>query len=242
MPRLGELINAERKKDLQKVKAYFRDFKIADSLFEGRNLTLLNETHKLAFGIGILSSKFENVPEFAKPYISQLKSDAIQLISSVMMGNERGFKLFERSIVENLLRYIYHFHHEIEHHLLQIEPSRHKNFKELFEYLKNHPFFKDNSEVKRSVEILQSKYSELSRAVHTSTLFEMNMVNDIISLNRPISDLEKKITDLRTLSQHVVFILSSFHQQEYTTLSLDERRVVALLLTKQQKRKLSRLA
>ena len=57
MPRLGELINAERKKDLQKVKDYFRDFKIADSLFEGENLILLNETHKLAFGIGIFSSK-----------------------------------------------------------------------------------------------------------------------------------------------------------------------------------------
>lgn len=241
MPRLGELLNAERKKDFQGVVNHYKSFKIADSLFEKENLILLNETHKLAFGIRVFSSKFENIPEYAEPYLSQLKSDTIQLISSVMMGNERGFKLFERSIIENLLRYVYYFHHEVEHNLLQMEPSRHKTFKELFEYMKRHPFFKHNSAVTRSIEILQSKYSELSQAVHTGTVFEMSTIDGVVSLNKPISNVNEEIENLRTVSQNVVFILGCFHRKEYTSLSLDEKRVIALLLTTQQKRELSKL-
>lgn len=241
MPRLGESLNAERKKDFRGLTEYFRSFRIADSFFEVANSNLLEEAHKLAFGVGIFISKLKDVPEYAEPYLSQLRSDAIQLISSVMIGKERGFKLLERSIIESLLRYIYYFHHEIEHNLLQMEPSRYKTFKELFEYVKRHPFFKDNSAVAHSIEILQSRYSELSRAVHTGTVFEMSLSNSITSINEPMSNLDEVLETLRTISQNVMFMLGCFHPQKYASLSLDEKRVVALLLTTHQKRILGRL-
>jgi hypothetical protein len=236
MPRFGEILNSERKKDFQEVVKYYQSFKIADIFFEKENLTLLNGIHKLASGLNMLSL-IKNVPEYARPYLLQLKSDAVQLISCAMVGTERGLKLLERSLIENVFRYIYYYHHQIEHNLLQTEPGSYKTFKELCEYSKKHPFFKDNSTIGDSIAILHSKYSELSKTIHTATIGEMSVVEGIISLHKPLSNVNKEIDNFGTIAQNIMYLLVCFHSKDLTSFSFDELRVVTLLLSTPQKKK-----
>lgn len=241
MPELGELLNLERKKDFQEVLKYYQSFKIINTFFEKENLALLDEIHKLSFGLSVLSLRVGNVPVYAQPYLFQLKSDAIQLLSFAMTGSERGFRLLERSLIENVFRYIYYFHHEIEYTILQNDPSSYKNFKELCEYSSKHPFFSGNASIEASIGLLHSKYSELSRAIHTGTVAEMGVVTGIISLHKPFSNVNKEIENFRLIAQNIMYLLSCFHNRDVASLSLDEKRIVTLLLTTQQKRLLCQL-
>jgi hypothetical protein len=207
---------------------------------KGNNLSLIREAHRLAFAIAILFSKIPNRKPFVKPYFSQPLSDSIQMISAMALGNKRTAKLLERAVIEDLLRYIYYYHHEIEHKLLQLEPNKYETIKSLFEYAGTHPFFRDDSELKASLSVLQSKYSELSKEIHVSTTSRMTIIKDIISVNKPVADADE-LNNLKTISQYVVFLLCHFHKDKYAKLSLDEKALLVQFLNKKQKRKLCNL-
>ena len=241
VPRLGELLEEERKEDFRRLLEYYHSHRIAESVLEGDSLRLLEAAHRFAFVISLYLLKLEDIPYFANPYVFELKSDAIQMVASIAIGNKRAFKLFERAAIEDLLRYIYYSHHEIEHDLLQLEPSRYKSIKDLFEYARVHPFFRRDPLAAPSLEVLQSKYSELSREVHASTTSEMVIVNDLISLNRPIENLTFELENLRLISQNIIFMLVLFHREEYSSLSSDEKAAMTSFLSRRQKRALAQL-
>jgi len=238
---LGKSLEKEREADLAKVVDYYRSFKINNALLRNNNLFLVKEAHRLAFAIALLSSKLSTRKKFAKPYFSQLASDSIQVVSAMALGNVRAMKLLERAMIEDVLRYIYYSHHEIEHRLLQVEPNRYETVKALFEYALTHPFFRGDLELKESFSALQSKYSELSREVHASVTSKMIIVKDITSANRPVAHAETELKALKTVAQHMVFALCYFHRDKYAKLSLDEKTVIAQLLNSKQKRELSNL-
>ena len=241
MVQFGEKLNNERKKDFEEVIKYYRAFKIQNEFFEKQNLNLLAQIHKLVGGLNVLST-LGGMPEYSMPYLEQLESDATQLINSAMIGNERGFKLLERSLIENSLRFFYYFHHEIEHYLLQTDSSSYMSFKELCDYAKAHPFFKENtSEVEGSIGVLHSKYSEPSRVVHAGTIKEMSFVKGIISLHKPMANLDKEIESFNIISQNIMYLLGLFLKNKMTSLNGDECRVVTLLLSSKQKKELCNL-
>lgn len=242
MVRFGEKLNIERQKDFEETIKYYRAFRIEEQFFEKQNLTLMGQIHKLVGSLSIVSV-IEGIPEYSMPYLAQLQSDSIQLINSAILGTERGFKLFERSLIENTLRYIYYSHHEIEHNLLQTNSSSYLNFRELCDYVKSHPFFKESkAEVEKSVGVLHSKYSELSRVVHAGTMKEMSLVRGIVSLHKPMANLDKEIDSFNIISQNIMYLLGLFHKDKVSLLDGDECRILTLLLSRQQKNELCNLA
>lgn len=225
--------------DFLSIKEYYNNFTINRSLIEGNNSELLKTMHKFTYVLNLFISKI-NVTDYSEPYMIQLKSDSIMLINCCAFGDVLGLKLHERLLIENFFRYLYYYHHEIEHKLLQIEPSKFIPFHELFKYVKKYPEFEcDSALIIRSVDFLKDKHSDLSRYVHTSTIEHMSLVDNILSINRPIPNIDREIRIFRGISQHVFFIFLNFHLDYYNRLALDEKLMVTDYLTSEQKRGLA---
>lgn len=240
MSYLGERLVKKRDEDFSDLINFYKKFEINEVFFKPKNIDLLKLSHSISFAFHLFISKLEDIPDSGKPYLQQMKSNSIQIISNISIGNKSALKLHERLLIENTFRYIYYIHHEIEHTLLQQKPSKYIIINELFSYVKNHPYFIEVQEdIGTSVDILNSKYSELSREIHTSTLKEMEVINNIKSLHNPITEPKKEMQCLILISQNTLFILGYFHRDKYVSLSHDERPIITSILTKSQVRTLS---
>lgn len=242
MSNLGRRLIAVKDEDFKNLEKYFKSFKIKDVFFEPENMNLLKQAHNVTFALHLFISKLTNIPEMSKPYLEQLKNSSIQILSNIQLGNKTALKLQERLLIENTFRYIYYRHHEIEHILLQLKPSKYINISELFRYVKNHPFFIEiTDEINNTVDTLNNKYSELSREIHTSTLQEMEIVNNVASLYDPIPNSQKEADNLKIIFQNILFVVGYFHRDKYATLSHDERPILTSFLKDEHIRILSGL-
>jgi hypothetical protein len=65
----------------------------------------------------------------------------------------------------------------------------------------------------------------------------MSVVEGIISLHKPLSNVNKEIDNFGTIAQNIMYLLVCFHSKDLTSFSFDELRVVTLLLSTPQKKK-----
>ncbi|MHA1410594.1 MAG: hypothetical protein ACTSQY_09880 [Candidatus Odinarchaeia archaeon] len=240
MPRLGERLKNVVKKDFENTIKYYKEYKINEGIFSEKNIPLLKIAHKFASSVRMFILKLD-VPEHSFYYLEQISSDSIQMYFNMFFGNLRAVRLHQRSLIENLLRYIYYYDHYIEHLILQKEPSEYILIRNLFEYMKKHPKFSDNLDICESIETLSSKYSEISKSVHVSTISDMEIINNLTSLNNPIKNINEEIKNLVIIIKNIIFILCFFHNDVFSSLTMDERPLISSYLTSKQIKILSGL-
>jgi hypothetical protein len=240
MPAFGQILESERKKDFEQVITFYKSFEIDKKCFEKDYLELINKVHQLAAGIDVIASTIEGAPEFVIPYLFQIKSDAIQVLSLMVIGNERGVNLLERSLIESTYRYIYYYHHEIEHQNLEKDPGTYKTLKYLREYLKTHPFFAGTALIHKSLGELNGKYSELSVVIHAGIVNKNALIDNITSLHNPLSNVNKHSKNFDELGRNIMFLLLFFNSKELS-MTADEHQIATLLLDIDQKKQLSKL-
>lgn len=241
MSRLGERLNDIIREDFEKTIEYYKEYKINENIFDDNNIHILKIAHKFAVALRMFILKINDAPEHALNYVSQISSDSIQMYFNMIFGNMRAVKLHQRSLIENLLRYIYYFDHYIEHLILQKEPSKYMLITDLFEYIKHHPMLSENKELCSSIDKLRSKYSEISKVVHVSTISDMEIIDNMILLNNPLKDIDSEINNIMIIIRNVLFILCYFHNNVFSSLSMDERPIISSYFTSKQTRILSGL-
>lgn len=238
---IGDEIRTSRSEDFNAIIDYFNNFEINNELLQNQNLGFLRKIHEFSYNMNLFISKLE-ITEHCQPYLLQLKSNSIMLLNTCAFGDILGLKLNERLLIENFFRYIYYYHHEIEHHILQIEPSNFQTFTELFRYVKKYPKFRCSDElIHPSIDYLKNKHTELSKYIHTSTIEHMALVDDIISINRPMDNIEQEIRNFNGITQNIFFLMINFHLANYINLTLGEKLNISELLTDEQKRGISHL-
>lgn len=236
MVEIGDDIRNLRDEDFTSILNYYNDYSINSDLLQNLNLLLLKRMHKFIYNYNLFISKLD-INDHYQPYILQLKSNSIMLLNTCALGDVLGLKLNERLLIENLFRYIFYYHHEIEHHLLQIEPSQFITFTELFKYVKKYPKFHCVEElIHLSADYLKDKHAQLSRYVHTSTIEHMALVEDIVSINQPINDIQQEINNFNGIAQHTFFLTINFHIDAFNNLTLGERIITTEFLSDEQKR------
>lgn len=228
--------------DFEKSVAYYKSLKLEDAVFSGDNKLLLKYSHAVAFSMVMWAQKLSDAPEWALPYLLQLKTDAIHLIPSTILGNKRTLHLYERAGIEDFLRYVYFFDHRIEHLLLQNQARRFKNFDFLIEWLKNYPLLGSYEEnISESCGELSSRYSELSRTVHGTTLADAELTDSLKNLQKPIEHPSVETNMMKSIFRNIFFLLSLFHLEKYNRLSLDEKMIICQHLSAKEKQILSKL-
>jgi len=183
------------------------------------------------------AQKLSSVPIWARPYFFQFRSNTIQLIPAIVFGNRRSLHLYQRCSIEDVLRYFYFFDHKIEHILMQRNPTCYPTFSELVDWIKKYPtLVKYKEKISENCGNLVTCYKELSRTVHGTTLGDLQLCKDLISLNVPITDIEKERKMIRTVYRSLFLLLTLFHIEEVPKFSLDEKKILFQLLTPSQKR------
>jgi len=239
---LGEKLLKIQQDDLNHCVEYYKHLNLDANVFVGNNLALVKSAHKIAFTMGIWTLKLSDIPKWATPYLQQLKTDSIQLIPSVVLGNKRTLHLYERACIEDFLRYFYYFDHKIEHLLLQTRPTRFENIDFLIDWVRNYPTLEAHKDqVLNSCNELTSAYKELSRTVHGTTISDIELSDSLKDLHGPLQQPIKERDLMNLIFRNVFFLLSLFHIGELQTFNLDERRLASQHLSREQKRVLSGL-
>lgn len=241
LPELGTRLIRLQEKDFAKCVDYFKLFKIEQDVFLEKK-SLVKTAHGVAFAMNVFTAKLLGIPEWAVPYLEQLKSDSIQIFPSIVLGAKRTLHLYERASIEDFLRYIYFFDHKIEHILLQTYPKKFQSIDSMIDWLEKYPELSPYEKlVSEECSELASRYAELSRTVHGTTLADQQIVEN---LKDPIGqkiDAEKEERILRKVFQSIFFLLSAFHINHYRRLQLDERTLICQHLSKKQIEALSGL-
>ena len=238
MPDLSRALSKERDNDLDKIIRYYKDFSPDSDVFSDNNLGLLRLIHGFAFSLGLWQSKLEAGKIEATVYFQELRSDIIQLIPSIIFGNKRSFRLYQRSAIEDFLRYIFYYHHPIEHIILQDEPTTYASMDNLFSWVKHHPWLREfRDESNGCCDELNSAYSSISRSVHATTVKEFQLSDEIISLHAPFVTAGI-ILEFRSVSEAIMFLLCSFHKQKFHEFDLNERRIIMEFIRKGHKKTL----
>ena len=228
--------------DLEKSIEYYKGMTLEEVVFSGDHRVLLKHAHAVAFTMGMWTQRLTEVPKWALPYLLQLRADAIHLIPSAILGNKRTLHLYERAGIEDFLRYIYFFDHPIEHLLLQSQVKSYKSLDFLIEWLKNYPLLKNYEDsISESCAELTSRYSELSRTVHGTTLTEAEISDSLKNLQKPMEHPAEETNMMRDVFRNIFFLLSLFHLEDYNHLSIDEKMVICQHLNHDEKQILSRL-
>ncbi len=238
----SKLLLEMQSNDLTHIKKYYGTWSAPNELL-AKHEKLLGMCHRFAFTVAFWNFYLPNTPISALPYFRELKSDAIQLLDSVILGNVKSFHLFLRSCIENFLRYVFYFHHPIEHEILQNEPKKYPSFEDLVKWTKSHPHVKtvQSSLVEASCDLLSSEYADLSQTIHATTLIRLQLVEALTSIHLPFSDVEKETARVELISRSIVFLLSCFHLDDYKALDAAQRTLANHLISEEQVRALNQL-
>jgi hypothetical protein len=230
-----------QEKDFARCLEYFHSFKVNEDVFRERK-RLIKTAHGVAFAMNLLTNKLSEIPEWAVPYLNQLRSDTIQIFPSIMVNSKRAIHLYERASIEDFLRYIYYFDHRIEYILSQTHPKKFQTIDSMIDWLEEYPALKPYEKpILEDCGELATRYAELSRTVHGTILADQQIVKSLTDLDGQEIESEKEEKMLKGIFGSIFFLLSLFHIKDYRHLQLDERTLICQHLSEKQVKTLSGL-
>ena len=242
MPELGGRLTNLQDQDLVKCVEYFVAFKTDPTVFQNEYKSLVKTAHSIAFTMNFFTEKISDVPEWANPYLSQLRSDSIQILPSVILKTKRTIHLYERACIEDFLRYTYFFDHKIEQKLLQTYPKKYQSIESMLDWLKEYPELKHyQKSVSANCKELSSRYSELSRTVHGTRVTDHQIVESLQDIGHQKIEPKKEEKIMKAVFRALFFLLAIFQLKNYHQLTLDQRTLFCQHLSEKQIRILSGL-
>lgn len=120
-----------------------------------------------------------------------------------------------RSVIENIVQFLFFMDHPVEYRLWD-EGKYRPSFKDLFEYLISHPDVSQVPDSLRTPLILKSHYSHLSNIVHSSSR-EFRMTNEIEQSNlwkTNVDGVGKWASTQKNVMRDINLLLVSIFQSE----------------------------
>ena len=239
---MGTRLTKLQDEDFAKCIDYYRNVVIDKNIFTGDSESLTKTAHNIAFTMIVVIREISNTPDWAVPYLHQLRSDTIQLLPSIVWGTKRALHLFERASIEDLFRYIFFFDHRIEHLLLQTYPRKFQNFDFLIDWAKEHPsLLLHKKPTRKYCDEIATQYAELSRTIHGTTMANQQLLESLRDLGRPSPEATQETRRMKSLYGNIFFLLLLFHLKEFRQLQLDKRTLVCKRLSTEQIQVLSGL-
>jgi len=228
------------KEDFKEIKKYFEYTHNIFTPFNPENVSVIKKIHETIYGYLIFKSKLK-INNHANIYLDEIQSDYLQLIPLVLRGYEKLAMILLRDILENTLKFIYYFHHPIE--FIQLE-GKNKNyifFEELIRYVCEHPDIKAHAEKLQLLGNVKTKYSELSKYVHSKDGNYMHLVKYLQQIKFKRKFSQEFLTELKTIHSIVMTFLILFLHNKYSSISIPNRRFMLNTVSKYNKRYLTSL-
>lgn len=222
------------KEDFNEIKVFFESQNILTP-FKKENVGAIKKIHNSSFSF-LLFKKRLKVANHADIYIAEMQSDYLQIIALVLKGYEKLAMILLRDILENTLKFIYYFHHPIEFAQLADRNKNYISFEDLNRYVNEHPEIKAHSEDLHLLNRIKTKYSELSKYVHSKDSNYMQLVEYLKQIEFNKKFASEFITELNETHSIIMTLLILFFQEKYASLSIPDRRFIMNSISKKDKK------
>jgi len=226
--------------DFKEIKKYFEETHNISIPFKSKNINTIKKTHETVYSYLIFKSKLK-ANNKANIFLSEMQSDYLQLMSLLLKGYDKLAMILLRDILENTLKFIYYFDHPIEFILLEDKNKNYISFEDLIRYVCEHPELKHHSEKLQLLSRIKTKYSELSKYIHSKDCNYMQLIKYLkqIKFNKIICD--KFLVEFKQIHSTIMTLLILFLYEKYSLLSIPDRRFILNSISKADKRYLASL-
>jgi hypothetical protein len=197
----------------------------------GRNpssvtLNAAKRLHGLAYSLSLWQYRIGRLPEHRRVFLTEVGSDAIQVLPQVLQGYRKTSTLLVRGVLENAVRHFFFFDHEVEYIRTNTETRWFPDQQQLFDYLRHQPLFVGPEKTFPAVKRLIALYDELSAHVHGRTLGHLEMRRALEEIKFDQVDLDFILERMGKLAASTSFLLALFHWSRVRALPMRERRIL----------------
>lgn len=226
--------------DFEEIKKYFEKTHNISIPFENKNVSAVKKTHGTVYGYLILKSKLR-VNNKANIFLSEMQSDYLQLMPLVLNGYEKLPMILLRDILENTLKFIYYYDHPVEFILLEDKNKNYIFVEDLVRYVCEHPKIKHHSEELQLLSRSKTKYSELSKYIHSKDGNYMQLIKYLKQIKFSKIFCAKFLIEFKQIHSIITTLLILFLNEKYSLLSIPDRRFILNSVSKADKKYLTSL-
>jgi hypothetical protein len=211
--RINYTIERALEEDRSKLEAFLRE-RSAYPVSQGAETdAAFKKAHKAVYGLCIWSHEFSESPIHQRVFLAELRSDALQSIYMALNGFKKPAALLLRSVIEDLLRHLYYYDHQIEFEKLEKTPSSFAKSNVLWQYAKEHPRLENLFEKSRSIDLLENYHAVFSKFVHSTTTTHMNLTKSLDEIGFDKGFFIEYAGNISLLAENAHFVLLVFYQK-----------------------------
>ena len=231
----GNELRAEVKEDFRQIWIHYAVDGTCRMAEPMKAKALLKTVHEFAVVASIVNKAIpRRRAEHKRIFLTELASDAIHLMHTLLMGDVRGGRFYFRSVVENCWRHVYYKDHAVEYRWLNSGSERYISIETLRSYFAHTDEI--DSRLRKSVDRIATGYQKLSKFVHSSTAMSLQLQRRLTRIRLETSSLEDVVGDLRLFGRDLVLLLLVLHASELERLHPFERNFAVDFLDSPRKR------
>lgn len=217
--RINATMNRALVEDRKELEAFFKEHSVYPDSQVAYIAAAFKRAHKAVYGLCLWSHEFVQSPIHQRVFLEELRSDILQSIQMALIGFKKPVALLLRSAIEDLLRHIYYYDHQIEFEKLEKKPSSYVKIDDLWQYAKKHPRLEKLFEKSKSVDLLENYYAVFSRFVHSTSTSHMNLTKSLSEIGFDGEFFKEYVEKVSDLAANIHFILFAFYQKALDSFS-----------------------
>lgn len=199
--------------------------------FELRENRSFKKLHTWLFSLFSLIEEIHNTSDNDLPLLNEVRSDLIELISTLSYGLKRSSFLCMRSSVEHLFLHIYYKDHPIEY--LQFQKTKHRlTFEELSRYVLHYPYFRKADKIINTIINEYKKKSELIHAASSDTFQNMRMIDEA---KMSSNDTNLILRDSLKIVECIKILIIILHKDNFDLFDVEKRRFFVYQIQKRNR-------
>lgn len=212
--------------DFIEVCSHLRQRGILEDSVSNELTSHLRTIHRFLYSIILWRFRLKGINACGRPFLEEMASDALQVMPHVVMGFSKTSRLLVRGIIENALRHVYFNDHPVEFVRLNSPKKWFIQFKELVEYLRDHPHHESSAPWQACVGDLNSIYSELSVSVHGQKVSDLEMHSALAAICCTEKSAGAEVGYVRRASIATNSLLAIYHRRRFSSFAVEDRRII----------------
>ncbi len=178
-------------------------------------LVQLRQFHRSLYSLAWWRFHLPSKAAHRRVFVQEIASDAFQILPQSLMGYNKTTLLLVRSVIENVLRHVYYYDHEVEFEKLNEEADWYFAVRDLFPYVLGHPKFRDYEKKYDAICRLKNLYHELSAHVHGMKAIHLEMRAGLRSIVPDQATMQEHAALLKRCAEAANFLLVVFHRKVF---------------------------
>jgi hypothetical protein len=183
-------------------------------------------SHRLVYSLCLWNHRLKGLPERSRVFLSELASDAIQVMPQALMGYEKTTALLTRGLIEDTLRHLYFTDHPVEFRRDNAVVDWHMSVIDLWDYAFKHPDLIAAEKRWPALARMKGAYSELSQAIHASKVIHHQAKKALADIRCDVAEFPRQIKQLATVTASANYLIAIFQHNKLDSLTASERSII----------------